>query len=363
MQARKRFILANEQVLTISTVTVPMSALFVQGKASMPENYGLNRTLEVRRDPLLGVRILGTDKDRNWTAYNDEGYYKGEIGSMLAQVFAELKTNWLYTALIQASLQGPEPAWSKSGWSFVPLALTNILHDAYRAPEGATRDPIAINVTVRTTALRARAECSIIPNIEPQKWLWTRNETSFLKQHNLTGYDTIYYPRDSLSFNNNVTATRFTPQGTIPECFYNVTRSEPSEELYMEFTLGYWTENFGNVSMGEFTAKWIHGTSGFRNVGYAPENPRMVFAVPPEIRALTCVPHFEIADAEVMVDVSNGFVQDFGIIGDPRSDGVAWSDDFRLRESVKPSQFDNASKPGVLESEYGLTTRYRPVTQ
>ena len=119
---------------------------------------------------------------------------------MMAKVFSELQTNWLYTAVIQASLQGPEPAWSSQGWSFVPLDLASLTPKlspqlAIQTEIGTTHQSTSVaNLTVQTTALRARAECSVVENLGPKSWLMAQNDTKFLQDQNLTSYDVVYHP-------------------------------------------------------------------------------------------------------------------------------------------------------------------------
>ncbi|KAJ4333904.1 hypothetical protein N0V87_007274 [Didymella glomerata] len=131
------------------------------------------------------------------------------------------------------------------------------------------------------------------------------------------------------------------------------------KSLSMVTTLGYWTENRDsiNVTTRDFTAKWVRGKAGFREVGDFAQNPRMVFREPPAIQVLNCVPVFETADAEVTVEPSTGAVQEFDILGDPAPDAVAWSDNFQLRRSNESTyQFHNSTE--TRRFYHNITTSY-----
>ena len=282
-----------------------------------------------------------------------EGNPAGEVAMMLAESLIDLEGNWLYTALLQASLQGPEPAWSRDGWSFVPLNASNLTQDLSANGTAKLREDQAAkllrteNLTVKTSAIRGRVECSVIEDVQPDMWLATeggkKNSTSF---ENSTSFDRVYYPQITFKFDNS--SSQITPMAAAPECCYN--RSDPSisaQSLDMITTLGYWTENrdSDNITTKDFTAKWIRGKAGFREVGDFAQNPRMVFKEPPALQVLHCIPVFETADAEVTVEPSTGAVQEFDILEDPTPDAVAWSDNFLLRRSNESTyQFHNATE-------------------
>lgn len=333
-------------MLTKRKVTISISALFQQSSISMPQARNLERSLEIRRDPLTATTYLNYGK-----GVEDYMFYEnnpaGEVAMMLAESLIDLKGNWLYTALLQTSLQGPEPPWSSDGWSFVPLNLSTITQDLSSSVTARHREKQAAsllrttNLTVRTSALRGRVDCSVIEDLQPEMWLATEDEMK-----NSTSLDRVYYPKISFNFDN--ASSQITPMAATPECCYN--RSDPSvstQSLDMVTTLGYWTENRDsiNVTTKYFTVKLIRGRAGFREVGDFAQNPRMVFREPPAVQALNCVPIFETAAAEVTIEPSTGAVQDFDILSDPRPDAVAWSDSFQLRRSNESTyHFHNSTE-------------------
>jgi hypothetical protein len=340
-----------------------MSALFQQNSVSMPHIRNLERSLEVRRDPLLATTSLQYGEGIEDHMFY-EGNPAGEVAMMLAESLTDLEGNWLYTALLQASLQGPEPAWSRDGWSFVPLNLSELTQNLSASGTANLQEAQAAqlfrtaNLTVQTPAVRGRAECSVVDDLQPDMWLATeggmKNSTFF---ENSTSFDRVYYPQIMFNFDNS--SSQITPMAATPECCYN--QSDPNvstQSLDMVTTLGYWTENrdSDNITTKDFTAKWIRGKAGFREVGDYAQNPRLVFKEPPAIRVLQCIPVFETADAKVTVEPSTGTVQEFEILGDPTLDAVAWSDNFLLRRSNESAyKFHNTSE--IRRFYLNITTR------
>ncbi|KAF3037636.1 hypothetical protein E8E12_004832 [Didymella heteroderae] len=342
----------------MQALTISMSALFQQNSFSMPQARILERNLEIRRDPLIATTFLEYGE-----GIEDRMFYKGnpagEVSMMLAETLIDLESNWLYTALLQASLQGPEPPWSSDGWNFAPLDLSEVTQDlsvirmANNQGNETAKFLNTANLTARTSAVRGRVECSVIEDLQPDMWLTTEGGTK-----NSTSSDRVYYPQIAFSFEN--ATSQITPMAATPECCYNQTDpSISTQSLDMVTTLAYWTEKRDsiNVTTRDFTAKWIRGTAGFRDVGGFAQNPRMVFREPPAIQALNCVPYFETADAEVTVEPSTGAVQGFSILGNPTPDAVAWSDNFQLRRSNESNyRFHNSTE--TRRFYHNITTSY-----
>lgn len=75
----------------------------------------------------------------------------------------------LYGATLQLAYNASEPAWSKDGWSFMPLDIRNVQNTSSFAQDMTldsvqdqelSLDAALVNVTVPTVATRARLECS-----------------------------------------------------------------------------------------------------------------------------------------------------------------------------------------------------------
>jgi hypothetical protein len=337
LQARKSHDLAfNIQELTNGEVTISMAALFDQSSGILEQSISFNRTLELRRDPLFRNNNVTYDPHppNSWhIGFRSSPY----IGPILEDTFATSDTDWMYTALLQTALNGPEPPWSRDGWSFIPLDLyqlpkqTSMTEGTDVLSAGAPELGPVANFTVRTPAVRARLECNAFNEAQnASHWLDFHNATTY----NISSYKSVYVP-NTLMLGNN-TSTWVTAQAIDVQCCFNSTRSPDLSEQETTVTLGYWTETFDigdseqKGTNGNLTIKWIHGTAGFAHL--ITEEPSMFFPEPPNIQALMCVPRIETAKAEVTVDSRNGHVQRFQILEPPNSDDVAaWSDEFQLR--------------------------------
>jgi hypothetical protein len=124
------------------------------------------------------------------------------IRSIIAKSFTNFASNWLYSATIELALSGIEPPWSKDGWSFNPgffsalpdTANPTKLQKVGELAENATPFLSTVNVTLQTTAMRARLDCSSIEEdiASVSYWLQTvhfkrlSNVTSGL---NTTGFE------------------------------------------------------------------------------------------------------------------------------------------------------------------------------
>jgi hypothetical protein len=88
--------------------------------------------------------------------------------AVLETLYQNLSSYYMYTAIVQLALNGSEPAWSKDGWSFVPIELSSISSSESLAELGASQaDSLGsssqTNVTFNTRAIRGRIECSPPP--------------------------------------------------------------------------------------------------------------------------------------------------------------------------------------------------------
>lgn len=90
-----------------------MSALWQPDYQYRTSSVSLPRELELRT---ISTLITAVSNDPT-------GLYDGvntAEASVLSTLYGQLETNWLYSAIIQMSLNGTQPAWSSDGWSFVP---------------------------------------------------------------------------------------------------------------------------------------------------------------------------------------------------------------------------------------------------
>jgi hypothetical protein len=323
-----------------------MSALFDSGSGVIIHPSTIPRTLELRHVPFVQTNTEYLPKiDIDKGLFPESGFrFDRDIEELLKDAFYNSKADWMYTAIIQTALGGPEPAWSKDDWNFVPLNL---------APE----DSVSSNLTVHTPAIRARIDCSTIES--------TQNVSSWLKQRkgqpnyilNITGLDN-YYSLGTSIFEGNL-STRVTAQGNYLLCCANKTEVEGQRESYAPSAVAYWTENWADLGIHarNFTIKWIRGPASFARILKIRGVDVMMFPEPPKIQALNCIPSFESSEAEVIVDPVSGAVHEYRILHTPLVDDVAWSDTFQYHQPT------NTSGPDKDESKFrdyliDVTTRY-----
>jgi len=364
--AALRAVLRNHWLLALVSIgsflaqilTIAMSALWTRQPSQLSSAVEVSQPLQLRQIPHL---------QQGWvpgTTFHATNY----VGEILSDAFNNLQTNWMYSAAIQLTLNGSEPPWSSNGWSFVPVDLVstselrcfqNLGNDSNFS---STRG-MGTNATVNTSAIRARLECKPWDTrMRPSQWLteydltnatqWnqTANPKSFEKAYAL-GCDSGVQPR-YINFQPNTSSsatacqylggiTDFRADGTTVTCCSSGTQDDPGPA-----SIGFWSPSYyqGQYISGwpllsngtwptNITVKWIHGRAvdGYYQAkgGVSP----LLWTEEPGIAAADCVPVIETANATVNVNVANGFVQSYRILGDPKADPFAWADDFVLREN------------------------------
>jgi hypothetical protein len=230
-------------------------------------------------------------------------------------------TNWMYTAVIQTALKGPEPVWSHDDWNLVPLP------SGWEDPSSAKQtistlagDRSLANLTVQTPAIRARLEYSTLEwpkNLS--LWLTSQNDEFGHTEFTLVGYIQL----------GNLT-TRLPAQGDVAECCANLTTGAQ----YNPASMAYWTENcrgeYQGGTTGNFTVKWIRGPASFARSEWNDKN-LLYFSEPPAIQAMNYMPIFESSRAEITVEPKTGVVQQYHILDTPFREDIAWSDTFQYR--------------------------------
>jgi hypothetical protein len=224
----------------MGTVIIAMSALFEQDVSHLSNPISLERTLELRQIPHLRLisDMYPPTLDSQW------GYTY--VGATLGELFKNLSTNWMYTAEIQLTMDGAEPAWSKDGWNFVPIDLSH-LENKTRAEDSSGLDTkfnevsySHINVTLRTPAIRGRVECTSIKEVnDTRTWLTTLEFPD--PQKNSTRNFTM--PLGHM-FAETQYDTALAPDGQFLSCCLNQTESTCINSLSMPIALGYWTNNW-----------------------------------------------------------------------------------------------------------------------
>jgi hypothetical protein len=366
-----------------------VSTLFETSSGIVPDHVTIPRNLEMRRIPHLRQTQMSLTPALWRDGIGSEDAFNQPDPNMLRAAYLELETNWMYTAMIQASLNGPEPSWSKDGWSFVPFDVTQIKSSLITKKGGSSKLPWQpeANLTVSTPAIRGNIACSMIeetkntslwlsdnkrPNIPPLVH-YEGNETYILDPGistllNITGQDEYFIPTLTM-FGGNVT-TRFTAQGKFPKCCANVSDAADSNHEHNPVVFGYWTENWERTkpsasrenrvekTTGNFTIKWVRGPASFGSVFESSVTEsgsgNLYFPEVPAIQALNCMPQIEIAEAEISVDHTNGAIQAYRILDEPFPATAAWPDAFVYRNLSARPFFPGE---GYINCEMNHTTR------
>ncbi|KAH3984651.1 hypothetical protein HBH98_160680 [Parastagonospora nodorum] len=344
--------LVTTTTFLMQILTIAMSALFISGSGITTRSSTIPQTLELRRVPYMTKEPLMQQVFKNGTSQFYYTHHPAE--DVLEDTYFSPESDWLYTAMLEAALNGPEPTWSKDDWSFIPSQLT-IDTLANQHSDSHVLGLESTNTTILTPAVRARLDCSAVDwpsNVS----LWLRAEDSTDKSNrgkfNSTGLKTLYFPEPAVY--DNLTNTRLTAQPVFPQCCGNLTNDSGQGAQYQPSVLAYWTENWSEEATQNFTVKWIRGPASF--VPYVKQTePTLFYSEPPAIQALNCMPSIEASEAKVTVDTVSGAVQEYQILRAPSSDDVAWSDSFQWRNN-SIVRFSNASNTRAQNID--VTTSY-----
>ncbi|KAJ5386228.1 hypothetical protein N7509_008769 [Penicillium cosmopolitanum] len=351
-----------------------MSALFDRRPGIVSQPVTLDRTLELREIPFVfpATQSLYPGSLNDYTA------------GIIADLYSNLSTHWMYTATVQLTLNGSQPAWSKDGWSFVPVRmdslrnakLPNNLDESEKTVNGAQS-----NVSFITPAMRGRIECSQLP-VQAMKnlsnWLTYRdfrNETIWNKStipDDLAGGFELGQTWADRGFPTAITP--FTSSVNLTDClgctsvFANPSEiqccgNSSSSVWDPNVVVGYWSPNANpnawNTRLWQqnFTAKFFHGgaVTGIKSnddlkTSYNP-SVGLVFPNPPSASFLTCRPLVESATADITVNPENGIIQSFNITEPPKERQNAFSDNFLPHNKTHAS-----SETGYMT--YNVTVSY-----
>lgn len=325
-----------------------MSALFEQHTGVVTKSIEVGRTLELRQVPHVFTDRLS-------------------IGAVLSELLLNMNSSWLHSGVIQETLSGPQPPWTMDGWGFVPVDMSGTDKFAELDPEitlesSDSRRPqySSMNITVETSAIRGRVECSPIEQLgRSDSWLelydYPNPETNSTSK--------VYVPT-GMMFNETTYVTPVVPDFLKLECCSNQTDPSRTRKNNMPVAIGYWTHNYDFttrlITKGSlnFTAKWIHGQAGSAVLDGSSD--RIFFPDPPQAQALNCMPIVESARAEVVIK-NTGDVQAYRILEQASPEDGAWSEEF-VRRNPSYGQPDYDPIPRVLldptESVLDYTVRY-----
>lgn len=316
-------------------VTISTSALFEQTTGVISDPVSLNRSLELRQTPYLR-KVNETYPPTFGGSRGAYGY--DYVGTTLSDLFGNLTNNWLYSGVIQATLNGTEPEWSQGGWSFVPVDLSG-LKDRQKPTKEVDPDKVEtyaslVNITMTTPAIRGRVQCYQPEEIRNGSTRWLTNTT-------FTDPETNKTVRNVMP-NNLMLGGPLAPDAKYISCCYNHTIKPSNDTLPQPVAIGFWTQDLADTSkyvsasLNNFTVKWIQGDA---DPGHASmdSSPTVYFPKNPKIQAVKCMPTFEKAEAEIVVDKEAKRVLSHRILGEPVADDSAWSDSFVVHDLSDPN--------------------------
>lgn len=277
-------------------------------------------------------------------------------GVVLSDLYTNLSTRWMYTATIQLALNGSEPAWSKSGWCFVPayfhtMQIVSLPHNLDNSDE-VMRDA-ETNISFTAPALRGRIECTEYPVqtlMNTSIWLTERDLTNSTVWNRSTipdglhgGYQfgAIYQqfpsailpvePTSNISSCPNCT-TIFANPSEIVCC-----KNGSSIDWDPRVAVGYWSPNTNPLTWStkswqqNFTAKWFTGNAVAdiqKNGADRTDDINLLFTAPPSTTMLNCTPLVQSAEVDVVVNPTNGVIQTFNITSHPKELTGPFADSF-----------------------------------
>ncbi|KAI1457939.1 hypothetical protein F4805DRAFT_457381 [Annulohypoxylon moriforme] len=333
--------------------TIAMSSVWNREPGSVPFQVDVQRQLELRSVPQLSEATL------QFTSH--AGNYKQ---TALASLFSNLRTSWIYGAAVQITLNGSQPAWSSDGWSFVPHDLSSVPQtNVQNTGNQSTVPESSMNVTLQTSGIRGRLECS------PHQHLDLTNNTNWLTEWDLTnatawnqtldpdilktgyelglnrlGSNTLLFLDNNASLAGNYTT--FFVNNKRMACCQNITDGQIGTS-----SVGYWSPNLANNSLypdfatswpANFTIKWIRGrpVEGYHDRTSSSSSsstslPRLMWSEPPQMAALNCMPIIETVNASVTVSTQDSHVISFDLLDEPQPDQYAWSDDFKQHKNYE----------------------------
>jgi len=332
-----------------------MAALFEQTTSIVQDSVKLERHLELRQIP--HIRMAQDSYPPQFGGYKG-AYGYDYVGTVLKELFSNLTTNWLYSGVIQATLDSPEPTWSRDGWNFVPIHFSILDDIERRHAEGQLDkdDSVVLtsstNITLITPAIRGRLECKPVPQVT--------NTSAWLQKSEY--YNTSMYLPMVYSFGGALV-----PDNNQPQCCFNHTRVISSPNNTDPVVIGYWTQNMPyNISstitrtVNNFTVRWIYGEAG---PDPGKDYGSVYFPKPPKIQAVKCIPIFETSEAEIVVDKATERIQSYRLLQDPTPDPTAWSDEFVIRNLTDQSSFPELKTHNFSDTENMLYLRQNITTR
>lgn len=304
-----------------------MSALFQNTQETVIRTIEMERALEIRTVPLL----YGLESYRH-----SRGAGPGlAVSDLIADLYQNLATNWVYGATLELSMNSSRPAWSKGDWSFIPIDLSQAVGGKPKSAALASSQSPAVNVSVSTEAIRGRVECTQYQGLD--------NSSLWLKQWDLSNHKVW----NASTIPQGVGEAGYSLLGALgnttilSDTFIIMCCANESSDEAAGSAIGYWSPEHSMHDGFPFnqtpwpmniTTKWIHGpaVSGVSQVYNADPDmwDILLFTGIPSIQALHCAPIIETATARVIVDAHSSQVYSYKFDGDIVDATEAWSEMF-----------------------------------
>ncbi|KAG4428582.1 hypothetical protein IFR05_015933 [Cadophora sp. M221] len=345
-------------------LAIAMSALWQR------EPFQLERPVEVAQP--FQIRDVPFLYDKG-SYYKTSSYKKG----ILADAFQNLETNWMYSAALQLAMNASQPAWSRDGWSFVPVSIASSLEETRQQTNSSSDEPqgrVAV-ATVIVPAVRGRLQCSpLAPELEDKFWLtevdlnadgpWNQTlKPRPWENGYVLGCDGNY--RSGINYSPNITGL----DGPSGNCSYIggyttvlaeiivTCCAQESENQPDNASVGYWSpvnlELYapGSTTLPQtdnFTVKWIYGPAPVNYPSESDQLPSLIWPEAPKLTMLNCAPIVETANASVTVDLATNNVQAYTILDEPVSHSEAFSDDFVMHRGDDATIFNVTASFGTM---------------
>lgn len=303
-----------------------MSALWQRQPLSLTSSAEARQPLELRQMPFVAYDMY-LNKDTH-------------MFTILGDLFKSFRTSWMYGATIQLTLNGSEPAWSKDGWSFVPVDLSDVIGSDLLRDQELT----AVNIQVQTPGVRARLECDQGIYVDDCWMPGTTTITNSTRWEEVTDPSRfpVGYPLDTdIVFSTDASAsnsacnsaynnTSILPQGRIPICCTQGSKDNPGT-----LSIGYWTPI--SIDSSAFNIKWMHGLAQTFDLApniasyTEPERPYLFWLEKPRLAMTNCTAVIETTNAHVNVSIASGKVYDY-THDEPIVDTNAWAEPFIERQ-------------------------------
>jgi hypothetical protein len=288
--------------------------------------------------------------------------------------------DWMYNALDQLVLDAPQPPWTSDGWVLSPVDLHSLPVYTKRQQKtglGTQKSDASLlssgsNVTLETTAMKARLECETVP-IPDNTWL--TDEVKAIEKEaggtiknisvehlNLTG---ALLPIRLFENTTYDTTTFASPERVL--CCLNETAGSESAVAYWSQSFSLKNENLlvDEDSPSNFSIKWIVGPATTTTMTIYTNNQPSVFTPlqfeeVPAIQMLQCKPVIEQAQARVTVARSSGQVVDFKLLEEPRPRPDAWGKRFDIGQPTRGNKKRQRTQDLPYGSNYTANFGYVP---